>query len=775
MGEKLLGGIKKAGAAGKKIANAIRKIIKAIKVIITTPLKWLALILLVIVLLYILVQTIAKAIRDVFGIEEPGIKDTADYQILMELRDSGYNELMPNDELQKYMNYEYGVLMDAARFFSETGVVEKKHVDTENAVDISQIALLEDGNELLAELFELSTMGTDRPEYKEFVSEVSQRIKAEEDKRELEEKKSYAEEKIKEWEEVKTELETARSNSLRSREGQEAYENKLLQLGQQFGLKNTDELYTHDDIVTAIEAKVQATSNAELKAQYLSSKTELETARSNSTRSEEGQAAYKTKLKEVGSQFLPEYMHDSISTKVQDRVQQAREDIQRAEDAYSRLQTAKESDNVSEEDLEKLSTELKEALNKLARRYGPDELTNTHSSVDLFYKVVKNESFVSAEAPDGQESLVPYLRIFRRATRYTYHYLVPEGSDIRNWIEGKNNDELALFTEDFYNPSVDISSGDYRFGAIDASDLFTQMSTYKINSSLNGRNKDLWRGSPAPGGGGPLSTKDIYGRDEDFIEVGDIGSATYEIPFKVLVNKYLPKAQLLSSWYMLKDSSDDGTVKKLLDEIQAIYNYYCLYGEKEGEETARDLIVKYAEALRIRLVDKDTQELLLDPENHVDTREIDRRIFDQKLISNLVSFVVFERIELGFYTGGKIEFSKSKYRAITDLMQAGQFDINFDINYKYSYNNVKMKEDFSFETEGDRQHASGTISGEEARAIFSSELEKILNGSEPITIKGGDAGDTTVYIHGLSGMGIHSEENRPEEILPLKFCRFKVR
>lgn len=694
MGEKL----KSIGGFFKRGAEWIRKMIKVVKTIISTPLKWIVLIILIIVLLYILVQTIVVTLKRVLGVEDAGIKSTADYQILRQLQESGYNELMPSDELAKYMNYEYAVLMDAARFFSETGVIEHEHIDVANPVDISQL-----NPEEQSKLFDLATKGADSKEYKDFISDVRTRLKSEEPKKELDEKTAYAETRIKEYEDDLKKLNDLKEKADKDETQKKVYENALKKYGSDYGAKKTNKEYTKETVEAAINSKIERAKN----------------------------------------------------------------DISAAKAAYEALDKGKR-DAKSDEEIEELASKLSEALKTLSRRYGPDKFNNDNSSIDLFYKVVKNDSF------DGQESLVPYVRIFRRATRYTYHYMVPEGSDIRTWIDGKSNDELYNFTIDYYNPHVDVGAADYNLGTIDTSGLFNLMSIYTINSDLNGRNKDLWRGSPAPGGGAPLDTKKVYKADEDFIEMGDMGSATYEIPFKVLVNKFLPKAQLLSTWYMLKDSSDDGTVANLLEDIQEIYDYYCLYGEEEGE-SSRALMIRYANLLGIRLKDRKTQELLNDPENHKGTRLIDEeKVLNEIQLTNKISFVIFERLNLAFFTGGKLEFAKSKYRAVTDLMQAGQFDINFDIKYKYSYNNVKMKEDSTFENYGSRRHETGTISGEEAREIFESELEKILNGTEPITIKGGDGGETTVYLHGLTGMGIHSSENRPKDILPLKFVGLKT-
>lgn len=66
-------------------------------------------------------------------------------------------------------------------------------------------------------------------------------------------------------------------------------------------------------------------------------------------------------------------------------------------------------------------------------------------------------------------------------------------------------------------------------------------------------------------------------------------TTTYEIPLKVLVERYLPRASVLSSWYMLKEdmeqnasgSTDDSLkvereIDELITDIKEIYNKSCL-------------------------------------------------------------------------------------------------------------------------------------------------------------------------------------------------------
>lgn len=125
-GEKVKGAAKGAVKAAKKVKN----IIKFFGSVLGQIVFWVIIILLCIILLYILANTIAKGVAKILGIEKPGTKETADYQILLELQNSGYNSLMDSKELQQYTAYEHYVLMDIAQFMEEKGVYVDKNDPT---------------------------------------------------------------------------------------------------------------------------------------------------------------------------------------------------------------------------------------------------------------------------------------------------------------------------------------------------------------------------------------------------------------------------------------------------------------------------------------------------------------------------------------------------------------------------------------------------------------------------------------------------------------------
>lgn len=112
--KKLIGGVK----------NFIQKIIQLIKFIPTVLGQicfWLTIVVLAIVLIYLLINIISNAIADILGISDPGLTTSEDYELLSQLTASGYDAVMPADELQEYYAYEYAVLMDLARNLEEAG------------------------------------------------------------------------------------------------------------------------------------------------------------------------------------------------------------------------------------------------------------------------------------------------------------------------------------------------------------------------------------------------------------------------------------------------------------------------------------------------------------------------------------------------------------------------------------------------------------------------------------------------------------------------------
>lgn len=121
------------GKIANGVKNFIRKIINIIKFIPTVLGQicfWLMVIILAIVLIYLLINILANAIADILGIEDAGLTTSEDYELLSQITVSGYDVIMPADELQEYYAYEYAVLMDLARNLEEAGTYLPVIIDT---------------------------------------------------------------------------------------------------------------------------------------------------------------------------------------------------------------------------------------------------------------------------------------------------------------------------------------------------------------------------------------------------------------------------------------------------------------------------------------------------------------------------------------------------------------------------------------------------------------------------------------------------------------------
>ncbi|MBR4110829.1 MAG: M23 family metallopeptidase [Clostridia bacterium] len=125
----------------KKIANIFKTLIEyIIKVARFVPTVfgqiccWIVIIILAIILLYIIINVFANGIANILGIEDAGLNTTTDYVVLEQIVTSGYDIVMPADELQDFYAYEYAVLMDLARNIEEEGVYMPRLTD-ENPYD----------------------------------------------------------------------------------------------------------------------------------------------------------------------------------------------------------------------------------------------------------------------------------------------------------------------------------------------------------------------------------------------------------------------------------------------------------------------------------------------------------------------------------------------------------------------------------------------------------------------------------------------------------------
>ncbi len=116
-----------------KIKNAISGAVKFFASAIGHVVLYMVGALALVVLLYIIVTVIAQSIAKLLKIDYSPVQTSEkDAEFLQALASSGYDAVLDANELSRYYNFEYLVLMDTARFMEETGVTELKKVDTGN-------------------------------------------------------------------------------------------------------------------------------------------------------------------------------------------------------------------------------------------------------------------------------------------------------------------------------------------------------------------------------------------------------------------------------------------------------------------------------------------------------------------------------------------------------------------------------------------------------------------------------------------------------------------
>lgn len=135
-------GAKGAAKGVAKVGRTIKRAIAFFSTFIGQIVFFLIAIALIGVLVYIIATVLVKDVAKIIGIEGGAKSGSTDYAYLKELASSGYDEMLSAEELVEYHAFEYAVLMDAARFMEETGTLE---IDIANGKKIDFELLARDG------------------------------------------------------------------------------------------------------------------------------------------------------------------------------------------------------------------------------------------------------------------------------------------------------------------------------------------------------------------------------------------------------------------------------------------------------------------------------------------------------------------------------------------------------------------------------------------------------------------------------------------------------
>ena len=203
----------------------------------------------------------------------------------------------------------------------------------------------------------------------------------------------------------------------------------------------------------------------------------------------------------------------------------------------------------------------------------------------------------SFESTEG--SLVPYITVVRDDIKYHYYSTGEwEFADGNMFSGAAKIDESNVQNVNLIKIHYGLNANN---GALPKSYDYVRRETVMAGNSegLITSNPENWP-----------KAEDNFAGELYFNDTYD--SVTYKMSLQLLIDRYLPKANLLTSWFLLKDNdsaSGDTTGKKpasgfegktnqfnidmLMKDIKGIYNYYCWNGETISTETVST--VKYDE------------------------------------------------------------------------------------------------------------------------------------------------------------------------------------
>lgn len=189
--------------------------------------------------------------------------------------------------------------------------------------------------------------------------------------------------------------------------------------------------------------------------------------------------------------------------------------------------------------------------------------------------------------PEADGSLVPYITVLKE--QLDYHYFTVGN---REEFEG-------------LGPNPDSGGVNFNAAHIDKVDLMEISQILNIENPYI-RNSTPWSNYWLHADDNPTKSEDNWPVADTVFEqnlyfTNEYMSTIYKTPLQVMIDRYLPKASLLTSWYYLKDtdiasaeaqgkteaaqgSANKFNVEQLMRDVKEIYNYYC-WENPEGAES----------------------------------------------------------------------------------------------------------------------------------------------------------------------------------------------
>lgn len=350
---------------------------------------------------------------------------------------------------------------------------------------------------------------------------------------------------------------------------------------------------------------------------------------------------------------------------------------------------------------------------------------------------------------DTQGSLVPYINVVR--DDLVYHYYTTANRD--KFASGKASnlakEDVKLLEINYHlndNNGILPKSVDYAYDKIN----------YQGDDpeTINTGNEDYW----------PIA-EDKFESELYFNDTYD--SVTYKISLQTLIDRYLPKASLLTNWFMLKDTDfadSEGTGKELapelgtsgssnhennfmindlLKDMKGIYNYYCWNGETINTESVES--VQYDEKQGTVIRDPMTGEaqMVTKEKNYASTnKETFIKFVQVGLETN--RFDVYKKYEPAKGDGkaeiaGKTTTMPKAQKEITGDDEEATLPVVNDLlsDQAYFLNDMEIEAEFTYDYVEDVYLVSGD--------------ELIYQGSRTGT---GTATDSNIYLSGEAEAGV---------------------
>lgn len=212
--------------------------------------------------------------------------------------------------------------------------------------------------------------------------------------------------------------------------------------------------------------------------------------------------------------------------------------------------------------------------------YDESEFTTELSSKHLYYKAVYNEY-------TEEISLVPYLRIPRSAMRYTYYFKIRGVNAFEDMMNPEIVDQSYIFERGSrFTGEVPVSERKSLEERMNW--LMENVSPHTFSRVLNARNVAAHKPGQNMEDSMPSGNVDLYDFYPKtlFYDKKDMGSRTYHVPLRVLLDRFLPNAILMTSWRLLDENGNTNDAVYLVNQIQQIYSEACGGPEEVGETFA---------------------------------------------------------------------------------------------------------------------------------------------------------------------------------------------